>query len=127
MAPEAVQRHAQLLVIMAELALTTWDDKVRTSLPPEMRQVLAELALDSPAAAARHSRLLTALPGSVRREVLALASEPPGTGAVLTVCQAATLLGIGERAVRKRCQRGQLTATKHKISGQWRIDGTDLG
>ncbi len=68
--------------------------------------------------------------------MLRLASAPPvtSTGPAgpplpgwLTIRQAAGQLGITAHAVRARCRRGQLPAVKHKISGEWRIDGTDLG
>lgn len=49
--------------------------------------------------------------------------EPPTmNGEMLTVVEAATILGVSAFTVRKMCQTGALVATKESNAAGWRID-----
>ncbi len=100
-----------------------------------MAHVLAVIALGSPATAARCLRLLSALPNDVRSAIARLASAPavrdPATATAdlrhwLTVAEAAAQLGISKHGVRDLCRRGRLAATKHRVTGTWRIDPASI-
>jgi hypothetical protein len=118
---------------LAELALTTYTGNGR-AVPPDVAYVLAAIALGAPATAARCPHLLAVLATDVRATVFGLASAPRATGSgtgwpvladSLTAGEAAQRLGITADAVRKRCRRGQLAATKH-LTDAWRIDPASI-
>jgi Helix-turn-helix domain len=128
-------RTEAIVAKLCELGLSTYRGS-GLAVPPDVARALGEVALGSPATAARCPRLLAALPADVRAAVLRQASGPPvseiGNGVAdlphwLTVREAAELAGITAHGIRDRCRRGRLTATKHRVTGEWRIDGTDLG
>ena len=126
----SVERQRAVLALMCELGLRKYRSDGR-AVPADVAHVAAVVALGSPATAARCPCLLDAVASDVRAAVLRLATGPAVTGAApngpplaswLTVDQAAAQLGISQHGVRARCRRRQLPATKHRITGRWRID-----
>jgi hypothetical protein len=124
------ERQAEIVAMLAELALGTYQGNGRAP-SPEVAWVCARIALGSPVTAARCPHVLAALGSDVRAAVLRLARATAVTDAAasvpplaswLTVDQAAGLLGITAHGIRARCRRGQLAAVKHRVTSEWRID-----
>lgn len=99
-----LERHTQLRALRTEARGTD----------PEVDAVL--VALGVAAAAWRSSATGTRAPVAAEQ---ATASET-----TMTTSQAATVLGVGERAVRQAIGRGRLPATR--AGGRWLIEREDL-
>jgi Helix-turn-helix domain len=112
--------------MLVERALAEYQRNGRTP-PAHVQRALGQLAAEVPAVVAALCPRLAALPGTGARLVsdsggTSVGAAAPQSRDWLTVRQAAAQLGISERGVRKRCQRGQLAASKHPHTGAWRID-----
>lgn len=123
---------------MIALALDDWLRlQGRDGLDPprsaDVRRVMARVALAAPeTASARCPRLLRFVGPEVAERVNALVSAGSGSRfdadgsdeplSKVSAKVASDLIGITERAVRYAVAAGHLTATKHPVTGEWRID-----
>jgi len=103
----------------------------------ELRQLAEQAAITAPQAAARMPALMYVIGPQAAAEVkvqaaraAASADDPSRPGRppseALPAAEAARIAGVSAQAIRAACASRQLAATKHKISGEWRITRPDL-
>lgn len=98
----------------------------------DLRWMVDAWAQVAPEVAARLPYVRAALTPQVRAEVFRLISAPPASKvdaapaqqaqSVVSAKEAADLLGISPQAVRFAAAQGRLTASKHRVTGEWRIN-----
>ncbi len=122
--------HPELIAKLLEASLRTGR---RDGLAPggEMSELAAELARQVPGLVARLPGVLHAAGPEAAAYARAQARSEAGSAACprpapLGVSEASSAAGVSARAVRAAAQAGRLTASKDRITGQWRIDPGDL-